>query len=115
MRKITKLAVNAFYNWENFSQSNTVVHYNEGVSTLYLHWNLIAVYDHINKKLQVSDAHRQTNTTKERLNWVLSKIWSWIYQKNWKWFFTNWKEFISSPYSLTGWKSEKFWNILEAC
>lgn len=114
MRNITNEAVKAFYSKKNFSKSNTVVKFYENCSEMYLHWNLIAVFDHVNQKLYVSDSHWQTNTTKERLNWVLSEFWTWIYQKAWKWYFMNWNEFKSSPYSLNGWKWEKFWNIIEA-
>ena len=72
MRKVTKLAVNAFFNKKAFSLSNTTVFINEnGTVFLTLHGNNIAM---LNKegKLFISNAGWHTRTTSERLNGVLT-------------------------------------------
>lgn len=87
MRKITKETANAFYNMQTCKKSNVYVDF--GINWhmyYYLHNNLIGDYNPKEKTLTIMDAWRQTNTTKERLNWILDAFWinAWIYQKNWQ-------------------------------
>lgn len=82
MRKITKQAVNAFMNAENFNGSNTRVDVENGISYLFLHGNMIAKrYE--NGRLEITNAGWQSNTTKERLNGLPNVS---IKQKNFRWY-----------------------------
>ena len=84
-RKITEAATRAFFNGDRFSRSNTTVRHDNGRSELRLHGHLIAIRE--NGTVQLSDAGWQTNTTKERLNGVLSYLGkSRIYQRDWTWY-----------------------------
>jgi hypothetical protein len=48
---------------------------------------LIAYYYPNEKQLTINDCGRQTQTTKERLNWILSEFGLWsIIQKHWVWY-----------------------------
>lgn len=87
MRKITKMSIDAFLRDENFKNSNMTVTV-KGETELRLHGNLIAK-KHGNK-IKIFDGGWQTNTTKERLNGLLSEIGSKIrvFQKNWVWYFS---------------------------
>lgn len=87
MRKITKETARAFANMQTCKKSNVCVDFGvNGHMYYFLHNNLIWDFDEKNGKLTILDAWRQTNTTKERLNWILEAFWisDWIYQKNWK-------------------------------
>lgn len=84
MRKITQEAVSALYNFNNYRKSNTEVLIRDWISKLFLHWNLIAEWD-LNI-LKISDAWWQTNTTKERLNWLLEDYNLGVIQKNYQWY-----------------------------
>lgn len=89
MRKITSETTKAFANMQAMTKSNVCVDYGvNGHMYYYLHNNIIWDYDEKNGKLAISDAWRQTNTTKERLNWILDAFWinTWIYQKDWQWY-----------------------------
>lgn len=69
MRKITQQAVNAFYNAEKFSSSNTVVEVLPNVTILKLHGNAIAYrYNDPENTLSITNCGWFSNTTKERLN-----------------------------------------------
>lgn len=87
MRKITLETTRAFANMQAITKSNVYVDF--GINWhmyYYLHNNLIGDYDGKNWKLTIKDAWRQSNVTKERLNWILDAFWinAWIYQKNWQ-------------------------------
>jgi len=82
MRKITKQAVNAFMNAENFKGSNTIVKVEKGISYLFLHGNMIAKRS-ADGRLEITNAGWQTNTTKERLNGLPNVS---INQKNSRWY-----------------------------
>lgn len=85
MRKITKESVRAFKNWERFSLSNTVVKVFEWVRQMFLHWNEIARLSW--NQLMITSAGWESNTTKERLNWILEEFGlGKIRQVNWDWF-----------------------------
>ena len=80
MRKITKEAVYAFNRGFHFKKSNTEV--TQGA--FYLHGNKIA--KKVNGGVLVSDGGWQSNTTKERLNGILSNYGLLVIQKNWNWY-----------------------------
>ena len=70
MRKITKLATDAFTNGYDFNQANTqVVVALDNTIKMYLHNNLIA--EKKDDKLFLTDAGWKTNTTKDRLNGIM--------------------------------------------
>jgi hypothetical protein len=81
MRKITKLASEAFNLTEVFSLSNTVVSVEDGVVKLFLHGNLIA--KKVGGELFVTNAGWKSNTTKERLNGLCGVT---VCQKKGEWY-----------------------------
>ena len=93
MRQITIEATQAFYNWVNYNKSNTKITFENNKSKMFLHWNLIAEYNFTLAKLWISTAWWYTNTTKERLNWLLNDYK--IKQLKGEWFLVNWDEKIS--------------------
>ena len=80
MRKITKLASEAFWNGDYFKLDNTTV--KDGMMLLY--GNMIAYIE--GDILTISSRGYETNTTKERLNGVLDKLGFKVYQKKGKWY-----------------------------
>lgn len=82
MRQITRSAINAFMEGENFSKSNTEVFCTPTGVTLFLHNNPTA-RRFKDGTIQISSAGWQTNTTKERLNGIPGVS---IVQKNFEWF-----------------------------
>ena len=80
----------AIVNRNNWSNSNTFVEYNESTncSTIVLHRTAIAVYDHNTQALKLNTGGWQTNTTKSRLNAILSELITGasVFQKNFNWF-----------------------------
>lgn len=70
MRQITKESVNAFLNKQNLNKQNMSIFYSNSQDTSYmaLHGNTIAIYQHFNNVLKISNCGWQSNTTKERLN-----------------------------------------------
>ena len=91
MRKIETQMNQAIVNKNDWSNSNTFVDYNSNTdcSTVVLHRTAIAVYDHKNEALKLNTGGYTTNTTKSRLNAILSEIFvgACVYQKNFDWFF----------------------------
>lgn len=79
MRKITQEAITAFINKSNYSKDNTRVETlcqpHTVTTEMYLHNNLIARLN--NNELYITSAWRETNTTKERLNWILDAFELW--------------------------------------
>ena len=69
MRKIEKQMNFAISNKGNWSNSNTTVEYNDSTncSTVFLHGNRIATYDHALCAVKISSCGWQSNTTKSRL------------------------------------------------
>lgn len=98
MRKITKLAVKAFYSGEDFSRDNTRVR-NVGdgsLTELLLHGNRIATLDRNLCSLSVNSCGWNTTTTKERLNGVLGeRNLGRIHQSDFQWYL-NGQEFTGS-------------------
>ena len=70
----------------DWKKDNTEVINIEGVSFVYLYSNLIAMVG--DTWLEIFDGGHQTNTTKSRLNAILSEHGSgeYVYQKNFQWF-----------------------------
>ena len=93
MRQIEKQMNFALSNKGNFSNSNTTVtyHSSENLSEVRLHGNLIAWFDHTKQLLAISSAGWHTNTTKSRLNAILSELFYGyrVFQKKWDWYVTN--------------------------
>ena len=91
MRKIEQQMNRAIVNKNESSNSNTKVDYNSNTdcSTVVLHRTAIAVYDHNNEALKLNSGGYTTNTTKSRLNAILSEIFvgACVYQKAFDWFF----------------------------
>lgn len=82
MRKITQEAINAFINWEDYSKDNTRVKKYPHCTTMYLHWNEIAIKSKDTWLIEISNAG-WFSTTKERLNGI---PWVSIVQKKGKWY-----------------------------
>ena len=90
MRQIEKNMNHAIRSQKNWSGSNTTVFTtDDGLeSTVFLHGNHIATFWHDTRQLQLKDGGWQSNTTKSRLNALLSefKPGFGVFQKNWQWF-----------------------------
>jgi len=90
MRKIEQQMNSALLRKANWSGSNTTVQYNEltNCSSILLHGHQIATLDHHTNALKLSSCGYTTNTTKSRLNALLSefKYGCKVFQKNWDWF-----------------------------
>lgn len=87
MRAITKKTVDAFINMQDFKFDNTrvedCIHYTE----YFLFDNLIAQYDKSKDILLITDAGWKTNTTKERLNGILTALnLPTLYSKKGQWY-----------------------------
>ena len=80
----------AVVNKNDWSNSNTFVNYNSNTdcSTVVLHRTAIAVYDHKNEALKLNTGGYTTNTTKSRLNAILSELIAGarVYQKAFDWY-----------------------------
>jgi len=90
MRKIERQMNFAISNKGNWSSSNTQVSYNDNTncSSVYLHGHQIATVDHNTNAVKLSSCGYTTNTTKSRLNALLSEVkyGCRVFQKNWDWF-----------------------------
>jgi hypothetical protein len=87
MRKIESQMNAAILEGRNFSSGNTTVMHEDGVATVTLYGNRIAVVG--DSFLTLFDGGRQSNTTKSRLNAILSGNGNGtekVFQKNRKWF-----------------------------
>jgi len=93
MRKIEQQMNSALLRKANWAGSNTTVQYNEftNCSSILLHGHQIATLDHHSNALKLSSCGYQTNTTKSRLNALLSefKYGCKVFQKNWDWYLQN--------------------------
>ena len=91
MRKIETQMIDAINDNINWSKDNTSVIFQDEVSKVYLHGNLIAeVGDDF---LKLFDGNRQSTTTKSRLNALLSEFGytcgtkrEYVFQKQYEWF-----------------------------
>ena len=86
MRKIETQMNDAINREVDWKCKNTQVINIDGVSFVYLHHNLIAMIG--DTWLELFDGGHQSNTTKSRLNAILSEHGSgeYVYQKNFNWF-----------------------------
>ena len=93
MRKIEQQLNSALLRKANWSGSNTTVSYNEltNCSSVYLHGHQIATLDHHSNALKLSSCGYETNTTKSRLNALLSefKYGCRVFQKQFNWYLQN--------------------------
>lgn len=88
MRKITTESVNAFLDAKPFNKQNMTVEVQPCVTILRLHGNPIAYrYNDPERSLSITNCGWQSNTTKERLNGLLSALnMGGITQRNWEWY-----------------------------
>lgn len=91
MRQIEKDMLRAINAKENFNKSNTSVYVMaDGLSAnVRIHWNLIATVFYKDDKpnaIQIFDGGWRSNTTKSRLNAILSLTNHYVSQRNWVWF-----------------------------
>ena len=89
MRKIESQMNNAITNSTDFKLANTEVANIDGVSYVYMHGNKIAEVG--NSFIRMYDGGWQTNTTKSRLNAILTEHGlpgEGIFQKKFEWFVT---------------------------
>jgi len=87
MRKIEQQMCAAIQADKNWSSGNTQVVTNDGVSTVYLHGNKIAMVD--DTSLTIFDGGWQSNTTKSRLNALCSEFCiagEGVFQKDFLWY-----------------------------
>ena len=86
MRKIERLMNDAITNGKDFKLDNTEVISCSNVSDVFLHGNLIARIGET--WIELFDGGWQTNTTKSRLNAILSAHGNgeYVYQKDFQWF-----------------------------
>ena len=101
MRKIETQMIAAIHGNKNWSSGNTQVVTNDGVSTVYLHGNKIALID--DNTVTIFDGGWQSNTTKSRLNAILSAHGfggESVFQKNFEWFVRLWngEEFVTTEF-----------------
>ena len=90
MRKIEQQMNRAISNRSNWSGSNTTVTYNDSTncSSVFLHGHQIATVDHATNAVKISSCGWTTNTTKSRLNAILSEVkyGCSVFQKQWNWY-----------------------------
>ena len=90
MRKIEQQMNRAISNKTDWSSSNTRVEFNDSTncSNVFLHGHNIATVDHATNAVKLSSCGWQTNTTKSRLNAILSEVkyGCSVFQKNFDWF-----------------------------
>lgn len=101
MRKIETQMNNAISEGTDWRTANTRVETVDGVSFVYLHNNLIAEVTDDSMKLY--DGGWQSNTTKSRLNAILSEhgvTGEGVFQKNFEWFIRLWNgtEFFTTEF-----------------
>jgi hypothetical protein len=87
MRKIEQQMNAAIKADKNWSSGNTQVVTNDGVSTVYLHGNKIAMVD--DTTMTIFDGGWQSNTTKSRLNALCSEFCiagEGVFQKDFLWY-----------------------------
>ena len=89
MRKIEEQMNTAIRYRRNWAGSNTMVRVSREVIKVFLHGNHIASVDTATKDLTLFDGGWQSNTTKSRLNALLSEFTYnglSLVQRNWTWF-----------------------------
>ena len=90
MRKIEQQMNRAIANRTNWAGSNTTVTFNDSTncSNVFLHGHNIATVDHTTNCVKLSSCGWTTNTTKSRLNAILSEVkyGCSVFQKQWNWY-----------------------------
>ena len=87
MRKIEQHMINAIRDVQNWSSANTQVVTNDGLSSVYLHGNLIAQVD--DNTVTIFDGGWQSHTTKSRLNAICNEFCiagEGVFQKDFLWY-----------------------------
>ena len=94
MSIITDQSSKAFREARRFKKSNSEIKIEPSWNVYFrLFGNLIAMWSPRAKELTIRDCGRQTQTTKERLNWILSEFGLWeITQEHWTWYLRTWGE-----------------------
>ena len=94
MRQIEKNMNSAIWSKKNWAGSNTTVITEDNISTVMLHGNHIATYNHNTKELQLFDGGWQSVTTKSRLNALCNEFATGfgVFQKNWEWFVSDFSD-----------------------
>ena len=101
MRKIETQMNNAISEGTDWKTANTRVETVEGLSSVYLHNNLIA--EITDDSIKLYDGGWQSVTTKSRLNAILSEhgvTGEGVFQKNFEWFIRLWNgtEFFTTEF-----------------
>ena len=110
MRKIESQMIAAIHNNQNWSNSNTTVHFNEesNTSIVRLHGNKIA--EVTDDSMTIFDGGWQTTTTKSRLNALCSEFCitgEGVFQKNFQWYV---RLFVGAINGKQVYKTEEFTN-----
>ena len=106
MRKIESQMCQAIHNNENWSSGNTQVVTNDGVSTVYLHGNKIALID--DTSMTIFDGGWQSHTTKSRLNALCQEFCitgERVFQKDFQWYV---RKFVGKINGQSIFKTEDF-------
>ena len=101
MRKIERLMNDAISESKDWRSANTRVETEDGVSIVFLHNNKIAEIGE--GFIKLFDGGWQSNTTKSRLNAILSEhgiAGEGVFQKNFEWFIRLWNgsEFVTTEF-----------------
>ena len=90
MRKIERQMNMAITHKTDWSSSNTRVEFNDNTncSSVFLHGHRIATVCHETKAVKIDSCGWETNTTKSRLNAILSEVkyGCSVFQKQWNWY-----------------------------
>ena len=98
MKKVTEQTVQAFFTGRNKTVGNTTVSVVDGETTLSLHGNIIALKS-ADGVVKINNKGYTTQTTKERLNGILSHLNnSYIQQKKGKWYLVEDGKLTEFPY-----------------
>ena len=106
MRKIETQMIAAVHGNKNWSSGNTQVVTNDGVSTVYLHGNKIALID--DNSMTIFDGGWQSVTTKSRLNALCSEFCiagEGVFQKDFLWYV---RKFVGAINGQNVYKTEDF-------
>ena len=106
MRKIESQMIAAIHGNKNWSSGNTQVVTNDGVSTVYLHGNKIALVD--DNSMTIFDGGWQSITTKSRLNALCSEFCiagECVFQKDFLWYV---RKFVGAINGQNVYKTEDF-------
>ena len=91
MRKIESLMNRAIAAGKDWKNANTEVINADGVSSVYLHGNLIA--EITDDAMKIFDGGWQSNTTKSRLNAIINRFCNGftdgVFQKDFQWFISD--------------------------